>query len=228
MRPAYLAEQRLVPRPNVCFAVGGSASVSSSPTPLIERWDGANWSHQPTRTSETAGSRPLLLRVPDCTAVGGTFRPGGTDRATACRALGRDGLAPFNRPRSSRARSSAACAALPAPSNAPALPSVSRSPRPRPALLAARRALGRADQRLGAGGRAEARRRHRRRVRRGVLSARTGVLRRRRFRSSSHPVRRDPEADPCRAPRRLELVGHAHPESDAAAAGPIELRARGR
>jgi hypothetical protein len=71
------------PRPNVCFAVGGSASVSSSPdtrAPQIERWDGASWSHQPTPDVGNGGLSAVSCSGPrDCTAVGGTFRPGGTD-----------------------------------------------------------------------------------------------------------------------------------------------------
>ena len=74
------------PRPNVCFAVGGSATPSDSPdlrAPQIERWDGTSWSHQP---SPDVGNGFLSdvscsgLRA--CTAVGGTFRPGGTDEHT--------------------------------------------------------------------------------------------------------------------------------------------------
>ena len=49
------------PRPNVCFAVGGSATVSSSPdtrAPQIERWNGANWSHQPSPDVGNGGLAP--------------------------------------------------------------------------------------------------------------------------------------------------------------------------
>ena len=71
------------PRPNVCFAVGGSASVSSSPdtrAPMIERWNGTSWSHQPSPDVGNGGlSAVSCSGVQDCTAVGGTFRPGGTD-----------------------------------------------------------------------------------------------------------------------------------------------------
>jgi hypothetical protein len=58
------------PRPNVCFAVGSSGSGSSS-APLIERWNGASWSIQPSPAvpggSLGAVSCSGLLA---CTAVG--------------------------------------------------------------------------------------------------------------------------------------------------------------
>ena len=71
------------PRPNVCFAVGGSAAGSSAPdtrAPLIERGNGTSWSHQPSPDVGNGGlSAVSCSGVQDCTAVGGTFRPGGTD-----------------------------------------------------------------------------------------------------------------------------------------------------
>jgi hypothetical protein len=71
------------PRPNVCFAVGGSGSPSASPdlrAPQIERWNGASWSHQPSPDVGNGGlSAVSCSGLRDCTAVGNTFRPGGLD-----------------------------------------------------------------------------------------------------------------------------------------------------
>jgi hypothetical protein len=75
------------PRPNVCFAVGLTSRLGGpggdGRIPVIERWDGTSWSHQP---SPDVGNGALdavsCSGLRACTAVGGTFRPGGFDEHT--------------------------------------------------------------------------------------------------------------------------------------------------
>jgi hypothetical protein len=60
------------PRRNVCFAVGSwRTDPSSTPTPLIERWDGTSWSIQPSPGVGNAFLSAVSCSGPRaCTAVG--------------------------------------------------------------------------------------------------------------------------------------------------------------
>ncbi len=58
------------PRPNFCFAVGGTGSGSSS-TPLIELWNGTSWSHQPGPAVPGGALRAVSCSgLLACTAIG--------------------------------------------------------------------------------------------------------------------------------------------------------------
>jgi hypothetical protein len=62
-----------------CTAVGGSMSALSTPVTLAERWNGANWTIQPTPNQAGAAASGLFgvacTSSSSCVAVGGTSSP---------------------------------------------------------------------------------------------------------------------------------------------------------
>ncbi len=197
------------PRANFCFAVGFGGANGG----MIERWDGTSWSIQPSPPDVSDLLDVSCSGLLACTAVG-YASTGNTGPNTRTLAERWDGTGwhvqstPNPTGSDSSQLSSVSC---PLKRTCTAVGQSTRGRRE----LAPRRALVRARQFVGDTVRAEARRRRERCAQRRVLSGRTGVFRRRKLFCPG---------DPGRAPSRLDVVGHAHPESAALSVFPRTLR----